>query len=71
MIELKNILYKVTLEAVVGDTSIEVNQIQFDSRKVSSKDVFVAIKGTVVDGHDFIGQVIDTHKKGGQIGRLF
>lgn len=58
MIELKNILYKVTLETVVGDTSIEVNQIQFDSRKVDSKDVFVAIKGTVVDGHNFINQVI-------------
>ena len=59
MIELKNILYKVTLEAVVGDTSINVNQIQFDSRKVGIKDVFVAIKGTVVDGHDFIDQVIE------------
>jgi UDP-N-acetylmuramoyl-L-alanyl-D-glutamate--2,6-diaminopimelate ligase len=58
LIELKNILYKVTLETVVGDTSIEVNQIQFDSRKVDSKDVFVAIKGTVVDGHNFINQVI-------------
>jgi UDP-N-acetylmuramoyl-L-alanyl-D-glutamate--2,6-diaminopimelate ligase len=58
LIELKNILYKVTLETVVGDTSIEVNQIQFDSRKVDSKDVFVAIKGTVVDGHNFIDQVI-------------
>ena len=59
MIELKNILYKVTLEAIVGDTSIEVNQIQFDSRKVGNKDVFVAIKGTVVDGHDFVDQVIE------------
>mgnify|MGYP000259413871 CR=1 FL=1 len=59
MIELKNILYKVTLDAVVGDTSVSVNEIQFDSRKVSKNDVFVAIKGTVVDGHDFIEQVIE------------
>ncbi|MCK0180314.1 UDP-N-acetylmuramoyl-L-alanyl-D-glutamate--2,6-diaminopimelate ligase [Flavobacteriaceae bacterium S0862] len=59
MIELKSILYKVTLEAVVGDTSVSINNIQFDSRKVSKNDVFVAVKGTVVDGHDFIEQVIE------------
>ena len=59
MIELKNILYKVTLDAVVGDTSVSINEIQFDSRKVSKNDVFVAIKGTVVDGHDFIEEVIE------------
>ena len=34
MIALKNILYKVTLEAVVGDTSVLINAIQFDSRKI-------------------------------------
>jgi len=59
VIELKNILYKVTLDAVVGDTSVSINEIQFDSRKVTKNDVFVAIKGTVVDGHDFIEKVID------------
>ncbi len=59
MIELKNILYKVTLDAVVGDTSVSINNIQFDSRKIVSGDVFVAIKGTKVDGHDFIEQVIE------------
>lgn len=58
MIELKNILYKVNLNAVAGDTGIEVNNIQFDSRKVSHGDVFVAISGTVVDGHDFIDVAI-------------
>ncbi len=54
MIALKNILYKVTLEAVVGDTSVLINAIQFDSRKIESKDVFVAIKGQLVDGRDYI-----------------
>ena len=59
MIELKNILYKVTIDAVVGDTSVSINNIQFDSRKIVSGDVFVAIKGTKVDGHDYIEQVIE------------
>jgi len=59
MTALKDILYKVTINAVVGHTSIAINSIQFDSRKIVKNDVFVAIKGTVVDGHDFIDQVIE------------
>jgi len=54
MIALKNILYKVTLEAVVGDTSVLINAIHFDSRKIKSNDVFVAIEGQLVDGHNYI-----------------
>ena len=56
---LKNILYRVTLETVVGDTGININAIQFDSRKIESKDVFVAIRGHVVDGHDYIESALD------------
>ncbi len=47
---LKDILYKVALEAVKGSTDVEVNKIEFDSRKIVSGDAFVAIKGTVSDG---------------------
>jgi len=54
VIVLKDILYKVTLEKVVGNTSVAIHNIEFDSRKVSLNDVFVAIKGTVSDGHQFI-----------------
>ena len=59
MIQLKDILYKVTIDAVVGDTNVLVNNVQFDSRKVVKNDLFVAIKGTVVDGHKFIDEVIN------------
>lgn len=58
MVELKDILYKVTINAVVGSTAIPINAIQFDSRKLVKNDCFVAIKGTVVDGHDFISKAI-------------
>ncbi len=58
MIELKNILYKVTLNAVVGSTSVSVNNIQFDSRKIIGGDVFVAVKGTSSNGHDYINTAI-------------
>lgn len=57
---LKDILYKVTINAVVGSTGIEVSAIQFDSRKVEQNDVFVAVKGTLSNGSDFIDTAIET-----------
>jgi len=55
---LKDILYNVSLHSVSGDMETEVKQIAFDSRKVASKTVFVAVRGTQVDGHDYIDQAI-------------
>jgi len=56
--KVKDILYKVAIEAVHGSTNVEVNAIHFDSRKIESNDVFVAIKGTLSDGHSFIDKAI-------------
>jgi UDP-N-acetylmuramoyl-L-alanyl-D-glutamate--2,6-diaminopimelate ligase len=56
---LKDILYKVSIEAVKGSTDVAINSIDFDSRKVSMNDVFVAIRGTLSDGHDFIEKAIN------------
>jgi len=60
---LKDILYKVAIEAVHGTTDIAINEIHFDSRKVSPNDVFVAIRGTVSNGHDFIEKAIQLGAK--------
>ena len=59
MILLKDILYKVTLEKVVGNTGVPVTELHFDSRKVGLNDVFVAIRGTLSDGHEFIKMACD------------
>jgi UDP-N-acetylmuramoyl-L-alanyl-D-glutamate--2,6-diaminopimelate ligase len=59
MIALKDILYKVTINAVIGSTSVQVNAIDFDSRNIKSGYVFVAIKGTVSDGHQFIDRAVE------------
>ncbi len=59
MIILKDILYKVAIEAVKGSTELAINKIEFDSRKIEENDVFVAIRGTVFNGHDFIEKVIN------------
>ena len=58
MMVLKDILYKVTINAVVGSTGITVNKIEFDSRQIKDNDVFVAISGTVTDGHNYIEKAI-------------
>ncbi|MBN4084838.1 UDP-N-acetylmuramoyl-L-alanyl-D-glutamate--2,6-diaminopimelate ligase [Flavobacteriaceae bacterium AH-315-B10] len=54
MTELKNILYRVTINAVVGSTSLTINELKFDSRRVTANDVFVAIIGLESNGHDYI-----------------
>ncbi len=44
---------------VTGDGSIEINGIAIDSREVESSFVFVAVTGTIADGHDYISQAIN------------
>ncbi|WP_289043238.1 UDP-N-acetylmuramoyl-L-alanyl-D-glutamate--2,6-diaminopimelate ligase [uncultured Olleya sp.] len=51
---LKDILYKVTLDTVKGSTDVLVRNIHFNSRQVEVNDVFVAIKGSAIDGHQYI-----------------
>lgn len=58
MIQLKDILYKVTLDSVVGSTSVSINNLDFDSRNISIDDVFIAVPGTKVDGHEYIDKAV-------------
>jgi UDP-N-acetylmuramoyl-L-alanyl-D-glutamate--2,6-diaminopimelate ligase len=55
---LKDILYKVAIEAVHGTTDIVISKIEFDSRKIELNDVFVAIRGTLSDGHNYIEKAL-------------
>ena len=48
---LKDLLYKVSIEAVLGSTDVAINKVEFDSRKIEFNDVFVALKGVNSDGH--------------------
>ncbi len=56
---LNNILYGVPLQAVAGNTDIEISGLAFDSRKIDKGDLFIAVKGTLADGHDFITKTIE------------
>lgn len=61
---LKNILYKVSINATSGDMDKKVSGITMDSRQVKPGYIFVAVKGTSVDGHEYIEQSI---KKGASV----
>jgi UDP-N-acetylmuramoyl-L-alanyl-D-glutamate--2,6-diaminopimelate ligase len=55
---LQDILYKVAIRSVSGNTNVEVKDVQIDSRKVTEGSVFIAVKGAVADGHEFIDKAI-------------
>jgi UDP-N-acetylmuramoyl-L-alanyl-D-glutamate--2,6-diaminopimelate ligase len=55
---LQDILYKVAIRSVEGNTHIEINNLQIDSRKVNAGSCFIAVKGAAADGHSFIENAI-------------
>ncbi len=59
MTPLKNILNDISVTKIIGTIDLSINHLVFDSRKVKAADVFVAVKGHAVDGHQFIDKAID------------
>ncbi|MGN6342043.1 MAG: UDP-N-acetylmuramoyl-L-alanyl-D-glutamate--2,6-diaminopimelate ligase [Ginsengibacter sp.] len=59
MASFQEILYKVKLQKIVGDTSVQLLSVETDSRKVKPGSCFIAVKGTVTDGHQYIGTAIE------------
>lgn len=55
---LQQILYKVKIVSVAGTPINEINDLQTDSRKVKPGNCFIAVKGTLTDGHSFIDTAI-------------
>lgn len=56
---LKDILYKVNVNSVSGNTDIGIADVAFDSRKIKTNSLFVAQKGVHFDGHNFIDNTIE------------
>ena len=56
---IREILYKVDINSVVGNTSLSINKVEFDSRLVTEGDMYIAINGVNVNGHDFINQAVE------------
>jgi UDP-N-acetylmuramoyl-L-alanyl-D-glutamate--2,6-diaminopimelate ligase len=60
---LKDLIQNVEVTEVIGSDSIDVIGIAYDSRKIGSDWMFVAMKGSMADGHDFIGKAIENGAK--------
>jgi len=58
MKSIADLLKKVNVLQIKGSLEKDISAITFDSRKVAAGSLFFAVKGTRVDGHDFISQVI-------------
>jgi UDP-N-acetylmuramoyl-L-alanyl-D-glutamate--2,6-diaminopimelate ligase len=61
--KLENLLEKLEYSCLKGDVNSEISSLIYDSRKVVLGSVFVCISGAVVDGHDFIPEVISKGAK--------
>jgi UDP-N-acetylmuramoyl-L-alanyl-D-glutamate--2,6-diaminopimelate ligase len=55
---LKDILYKAGIIELIGSSNVAIMMIGFDSRKIEKNSLFVAVKGTQSDGHQYIDQTI-------------
>lgn len=60
MRNLKDILFGVSLLSIHGERDIDLKAIAFDSRSISEKTLFIAIKGLTVDGHEYIEKAIQS-----------
>ncbi|HBL06110.1 MAG TPA: UDP-N-acetylmuramoyl-L-alanyl-D-glutamate--2,6-diaminopimelate ligase [Clostridium sp.] len=61
--KIEEILKGSTYTVLSGDESIEINDPQYDSRKIKCEDMFFAIGGINVDGHNFISKAIENGAK--------
>jgi UDP-N-acetylmuramoyl-L-alanyl-D-glutamate--2,6-diaminopimelate ligase len=61
MAVLQDILFKVSIRSVHGALTVDIANLQIDSRKVTEGTLFIAIRGAAVDGHDFIEAAISNN----------
>ncbi|MFA4864418.1 MAG: UDP-N-acetylmuramoyl-L-alanyl-D-glutamate--2,6-diaminopimelate ligase, partial [Bacteroidales bacterium] len=57
---LSEILYKAGTVKIVGNPHITVPAIYFDSRKITPGDLFIAVRGTQADGHQYIRMALES-----------
>lgn len=59
MMTVRDLIDGLDVVALIGDVRKSVTGIEFDSRKVSSGMLFVAVRGYKSDGHDYIPQALE------------
>ena len=57
--KLSELLKEVKVIASQGNIDVEIKGVNIDSRKIENGHLFIAMKGTQVDGHKFISKAIE------------
>ena len=57
--KLSELLKNVSPIAIHGNTDVEIKGVNIDSRRIENGHLFIAMKGTQVDGHRFIGKAVE------------
>ena len=61
--KLNEVLKNIHPIKIVGDAEVEITGVNIDSRRIKAGHLFIAMKGTQVDGHQFIGKAIELGAK--------
>ncbi|MGL4410694.1 MAG: UDP-N-acetylmuramoyl-L-alanyl-D-glutamate--2,6-diaminopimelate ligase [Bacteroidales bacterium] len=56
---IKELIARLNVKEIFGNSSVEVSNIESDSRKVTSGSLFVAVRGSASDGHDYINTAVE------------
>ena len=56
--QLKDLLYRIPLLATAGSMNTDITSLTMDSRKAGPGSLFVAVRGTITDGHNYIQMAI-------------
>ena len=57
--KLEELLKKISVKTIEGPADVDIAGVDIDSRKVGPGHLFVAIKGTQTDGHQYIAKAIE------------
>lgn len=57
--KLKEILKHIQVRKIIGESDMEINGINMDSRLIEKGHIFIAVKGTQTDGHSYISKAIE------------
>lgn len=57
--ELRKLIQVLDNPQIRGDVSVDIKDIQSDSRKVVAGSLFIAVRGTAVDGHAYISSALE------------
>jgi UDP-N-acetylmuramoyl-L-alanyl-D-glutamate--2,6-diaminopimelate ligase len=61
--KLKELLKEIPVVDIIGSDEVEITGVNIDSRRIKEGHIFVAMKGTQVDGHKFIPKAIELGAK--------